>query len=175
MTPTVIAGKPAETEYASYYGRYVALVADPDIVAALDHQLKSTRTLLDTISEEKAGHRYEPGKWSIKQLVGHIADTERIFAHRALRFARNDRTELPGFDENAYAANANFGDLPLSSVVEEYATVRQASIVLFKHLEKDAWNRRGIANKNEVSVRAIAFLIAGHELHHIGILKTRYL
>jgi hypothetical protein len=100
MTPTVIAGKPAESEYASYYGRYVAMVTDPDVARALEHQLKSTRALLETISEETANYRYEPGKWSIKQLVGHIADTERIFAHRALRFARNDKTELPGFDEN---------------------------------------------------------------------------
>jgi hypothetical protein len=175
MTPTVIAGKPAETEYASYYGRYVAMVTDPDVAAALEHQLKSTLALLETISEETANYRYEPGKWSIKQLVGHIADTERIFAHRALRFARNDKTELPGFDENAYAANAIFENLPLSSVIEEYAAVRQASIVFFKHLDKDAWNRWGVANKNDVTVRAIAFMIAGHELHHVEILKTRYL
>src|ERR1700688_3567978 len=114
MTQTVIAGKPRESEYASYYGRYVALVTDPDVVAVLDDQLKSTRALLETISEEKANYRYEPVKWSIKQVVGHIADTERVFAHRAFRFARNDKTELSGFDENAYAANANFENLPLS-------------------------------------------------------------
>jgi uncharacterized damage-inducible protein DinB len=172
---TIVAGKPAESEYPSYQGRYIALVSDPDLVAALEKQLKSARALLDTISEEKAGHRYEPGKWSIREVVGHLVDTERVFAYRALRFARNDKTELPGFDEKDFLANANFANRPLTSIVDEYAAVRQASILLFKHLDQDAWNRRGVANKIDVTVRAIAFLIAGHELHHIGILKTRYL
>ena len=175
MMSTFVVGKPDKSEYASYFGRYVSLVSDPDIVTALQNQLKSTRALLDTISEEKANYRYEPGKWSIKELVGHVADAERIFTYRALRFARNDKTELHTFDENAFAANANFANLPLSSIVDEYAAVRQASILLYKHLDKDAWNRRGIANKSDVTVRAIAFLTAGHELHHVSILKTRYM
>src|SRR5579864_576911 len=118
---TFVVGRPAETEYGSYFSRYVSLVADPDIVAALEKQLKSTQALLETISEEKANYRYEPGKWSIKELVGHIADAERIFACRALRFARNDKTELPGFDENAFAANGSFANLSLSDVIDEYA------------------------------------------------------
>ena len=172
---TIVAGKPAESEYAGYQGRYVSLVSDPDVVSALEKQLVSTRALLDTISEEKSNHRYEPGKWSIKEVVGHVADTERVFAYRALRFARNDKAELPGYDENAFAANADFAYLPLANIVDEYAAVRQASILFFKHLGQDAWTRRGVANKINVTVRAIAFLIAGHELHHLNILKTRYL
>src|SRR2546427_12175637 len=130
MMSTFVVGKPDKSEYASYFGRYVSLVSDPDIVTALQNQLKSTRALLDSISEEKSNHRYEPGKWSIKELVGHVADTERVFAYRALRFARNDQAELPGYDENAFAANANFANLPLASIVDEYTVVRKASILL---------------------------------------------
>ena len=99
---------------------------------------------------------------------------ERIFAYRGLRFARNDKTELPGFDEDTFAANANYANLAMSDAIQEYEAVRHATISLFKHLDKDAWSRRGIANNNELTVRAIAFMIAGHELHHVSILKNRY-
>ena len=170
-----LAGKPAESEYGAYYGRYIQLVAGADIVAVLQDQMRSTRALLDSISEEKGNHRYEAGKWSIKELVGHMVDTERVFAYRALRFARNDRTPLPGFDQDTFAANANFANLPLGSIIQEYEAVRGATVLLFKNLARDAWDRRGSANNNEVTVRAIAFTIAGHELHHIDILKKRYL
>jgi hypothetical protein len=172
---TLVVGKPAETEYGSYFGRYISLIEDPDIVAALENQSKAMRALLETISEEKANYRYEPGKWSIKEVIGHVADAERIFAYRALRFARNDKTELPGFDENAFAANGCFANLALGDIIEEYAAVRRASVLLFKHLDQDAWHRRGTAKKIDVTVRALAFLVAGHELHHINVLKTRYL
>ena len=144
-------------------------------VAVLENQLNSTRAFLGGISEKQGNHRYEPGKWSIKEVVGHVADTERVFAYRALRFARNDQTELPGFDQDTFAANANFANLPLSDIVDEYVAVRMATVLLLRHVANDAWNRRGIANKNEMTVRALAFTIAGHELHHIDILKTRYL
>jgi uncharacterized damage-inducible protein DinB len=170
-----VAVKPDVSEYGSYFGRYITLVADADIVAVLEDQLKTTRALLDSISEEKANHRYEAGKWSIKELVGHIADAERIFAYRALRFARNDKTELPGFDQDTFAASANFANLSLSAIIQEYEAVRRATILLLKNLGNDAWSRRGKANNTELTVRAIAFTIAGHELHHLGILKSRYL
>ena len=142
---------------------------------ALKNQMESTRALLDSIPEGQGGKRYEPGKWSIKELVGHVADCERIFAYRALRFARNDQTVLPGFDQDTFAANANFANLPLSDIVQEYEAVRRATLFLFKDLDSEAWNRRGVANNNDLTVRAIAFIIAGHELHHVGILKDRYL
>ena len=167
--------KPRISEYGAYFGRYITLVAGADIVAVLEDQLQATRTLLDSISEEKANHRYEAGKWSIKELVGHIADTERVFAYRALRFARNDKTELPGFDQDTFTANANFANLSLGAIIEEYEAVRRASILLFKNLDGGAWSRRGTANNYELTVRAIAFTIAGHELHHMDSLKKRYL
>ena len=174
MSTTVI-GKPAPSEYGAYFGRYITLVPDSDIFAVLQDQMKSTRTLLDTVSEEKGNHRYEAGKWSIKELVGHVIDTERIFVYRALRFARNDQTELPGFDQDTFAASANFANIALSDIVQEYQAVRSATVFFFKHLATDAWSRRGIANNNEMTVRAVAFTIAGHELHHMDILKKRYL
>jgi hypothetical protein len=168
-------GKPATSEYPVYYDRYITLVDEADIVAALQNQMKSTQALLASIPEERENYRYEPGKWSVKELAGHVIDTERVFAYRALRFARNDKTELPGFDQDTFAAQANFANVPLRDIVQEYEAVRHATILLFKHLDSDAWNRRGVANSNEISVRALAFVIAGHELHHADILRNRYL
>jgi DinB superfamily len=172
---TSVIGRPATSEYASYFGRYIDLVDETDVIAVLERQLKSTRILLGNIAEDKANHRYAPGKWSIKELVGHIVDSERVFAYRALRFARNDQTELPGFDQDAFAANANFGNLPLSDIVQEYEAVRTSTLLFLRHLPPEAWSRRGIANGNEMTVRALAFTIAGHEVHHVQILRDRYL
>jgi hypothetical protein len=168
-------GKPAPTEYGAHFGRYINLIEDPDVIRVLESQLVTTRVLLESISEETSLMRYEPGKWSIRELVGHIADCERVFAYRALRFARNDKTELPGFDQDTFAANAGFHSLPMQEIRQEYESVRQSTLFLFKHLQPEAWTRRGVANQNESTVRALAFTIAGHELHHTGILKSRYL
>jgi hypothetical protein len=168
-------GKPELSEYGPYFGRYVTLVSGANIVNVLQDQLASTRAVLDAISEEKSNHRYAAGKWSIKELVGHVSDSERVFAYRALRFARNDATELSGFDQDIFAANTNFGNIPMRNIVQEYDAVRRSTLFLLKHLPEGAWMRRGIANKTEVTVRAIAFSIAGHELHHMAILQDRYL
>lgn len=167
--------RPEATEYAPYYGKYVSLVADTDILTSLSRQLDETLALLASISEEQAGYRYAPGKWSIKQLVGHVIDTERIFGYRALRFARNDKTPLQGFEQDDYIREASFDDYTLSDLASEFAHVRRSSLSLFKHLNKEAWERKGVASNNEVSVRALAFIIAGHELHHMNILRNRYL
>jgi hypothetical protein len=172
---TSVIGKPAPSEYAADFGRYIDLVDDTDVVAVLEGLLKSTRTFLGNIAEEKADHRYAPGKWSIKEVVGHIVDSERVFVYRALRFARNDQTELPGFDQDVFAANANFANLRLSDIVQEYEAVRMSTLLLLKHLSPEAWGRRGIANGNGMTVRAFAYTIAGHELHHVRILRDRYL
>jgi uncharacterized damage-inducible protein DinB len=172
---TVTAGKPATSEYASFYGSYIARVADDDIVAVLENQMQSTRAFLETISDEQGDKAYAPGKWSVKELIGHVIDSERVFAYRALRFARNDQTALPGFDQETFTANANFANRLLSDVVQEFEAVRRATVLLFKHLSPDAWHRRGSANGNEITVLALAFVIAGHELHHMDVLKTRYL
>ncbi len=167
--------KPEETEYLPYYGKYVSLVQDGDILDALDKQLNETLELLRSIPESQAGFRYAPGKWSIKELAGHIIDSERIFSYRALRFSRNDRTPVPGYEQDDYIREASFDDFPLGELASEFESVRRASIFLFKHLNEEAWTRRGVANDSEVSVRALAYIIAGHELHHREILRDKYL
>jgi len=167
--------KPDSTEYAPYFEKYVSLVPEGEIVATLGKQIENTLGLLGGLSETQGDLRYAPGKWSVKEVIGHLIDAERIFAYRALRFARNDATPLSGFDENSYVANADFGLRSLADLAEEFEHVRQSSIYLLKHLDGDSCLRRGVANDNEISVRALAYIIAGHELHHVGILRSRYL
>src|SRR5205085_154662 len=144
-----------------YYGKYISLVADGDILAALNQQLDETLSLLGSISESQANFRYAPDKWSIKELVGHVIDAERIFSYRALRFARNDQTPIEGFEQDDYIRNASFDDYTLNDLASEFAHVRRASLSLFKHLDEEAWQRRGTASESEVSVRALAYIIAG--------------
>jgi hypothetical protein len=172
---TLTISRPEETEYASYYGKYVSLVAGDDILSALNRQLSETLALLRSVSEAQAGSRYAAGKWSIKELVGHIIDAERIFAYRALRFARNDKTPVPGFEQDDYIRNASFDACSFGDLAAEFESVRRSTIFLFGHLDGEAWMRRGVASESEVSVRALAYIIAGHELHHVGILRDRYL
>ena len=167
--------KPDGTEYLPYYGKYISLVPDGDILPVLSQQLDKTLTLLRSIPESQAGFRYAPDKWSIKELVGHVIDTERIFSYRALCFARNDGTPLPGYEQDDYIRNASFDDYPLGELADEFESVRRSSIFLFRHLEREAWMRRGVASESEVSVRALAYIIAGHERHHREILRSRYL
>jgi hypothetical protein len=167
--------RPEETEHDPYYGKYISLVPEGDIIAVLSEQLKDTLALLASINESDAGYRYEPEKWSIKELVGHLVDSERIFGYRALRFARNDQTPLPGYEQDDYVRNASFDDYPLSELSAEFESLRRSNIFLFKHLDEEAWMRRGTANESEASVRALAYILAGHELHHREILRSRYL
>lgn len=167
--------RPEATEYAPYYGGYVGHVPTGDIVETLSTQAEGTLAFLRTIGEETSLARYAPGKWSIREVVGHIIDAERIFTYRALRFARNDETALASFDENAYITNASFDDRTLASLCDEFEAVRRASVLLFASLNANEWVRRGIASNNAMSVRALAWVTAGHELHHVGIVKTRYL
>jgi len=172
---TLKINRPDETEYQAYYGKYVSLVQGDDIVAALSGQISETLALLRSVPESQAGFRYADGKWSIKELVGHMIDGERIFAYRALRFARNDRTPLPGFEQDDYIRHASFDACSLGDLIAEFESVRQSTLFLFRHLDAEAWRRRGVASENEVSVRALAYIIAGHELHHAGVLRDRYL
>jgi len=167
--------RPEATEYAPYYGGYVGHVPTGDVVETLSTQGEGTLAFLRTISEEASLARYAPGKWSIREVVGHIIDAERIFTYRALRFARNDETALASFDENAYITNASFDDRTLASLSDEFEAVRRATVLLFASLNATEWMRRGIASNNAMSVRALAWVTAGHELHHVGIVKTRYL
>ena len=167
--------KPQPSEYAADFGKYIGLVPEGDIVAILGSQIENTLQLLRTVPEAKGGIAYAPGKWSVKELVGHLIDAERIFAYRALRIGRNDKTPMPGFEQDDYVANTDFNARTLDSLMEEWAVVRRAGIQLFKHFADEEWQRRGTANDSEISARAIAYAIAGHELHHRDILKSRYL
>ena len=167
--------KPAKSEFLPYYERYIALVPDGDVISTLASQLTETQSLLRVLPASVATYRYAPDKWSVNEVVGHMIDSERIFAERALRFARNDATPIPGFEQDDYVRNATFDAYPLSELASELETVRQSTIFFFRHLDEEAWSRRGQANNAEVSVRALAYIIAGHELHHREILKTRYL
>jgi hypothetical protein len=168
-------GRPGADEYAPYYERYIARVPAGGVVAVLARQVAGTRALLAGVPDALADHAYAPGKWTVKEVVGHIVDAERVFAYRALRFARGDATELAGFDENAYVPAGRFGERTLASLAEELESVRQATVRLLAGLPAEAWLRRGVANGQAVSVRALACIIAGHELHHRAILEERYL
>jgi hypothetical protein len=167
--------KPDSTEYVSYFGKYISLVTGDDIVVTLGDQVANTLAFLRGLSESQGELRYAPGKWSIKEVIGHLIDSERVFAYRALRFARNDQTPLSGFDENNYIANSNFDLRRLADVADEFEAVRKANLHLLKNLDNEAWMHRGKANENEISVRALAYVIAGHELHHLDIIRSRYL
>ena len=167
--------RPGPDEHDQYYSRYISRVPDGvDLLAVLAEQRDATATLLSKVPVDRRSFRYAPGKWSVKEVVGHLSDTERIMAYRALRIARADATPLPGFEENDYVPPARFDELGLDQLAEEWVAVRQASLAMFRNLPAEAWTRRGTANGSQVSVRALAYIIAGHELHHLETLRTRY-
>jgi hypothetical protein len=166
---------PEPTEYQPYYARYISLVPAADLAQTLDVQLAQSLPLLRSIGEPKSLHRYAPGKWSIKELLGHLIDAERIFIYRALRFARNDQTPLSGFDQDPYVAAANFDARPWDDLVAEFEHVRRSSILFFRALTPDEMVRSGTANQHRITVRALGYVIAGHELHHMAIVRHRYL
>ncbi len=167
--------RPEKEEYAGYYETYVSLVEEIDIVPVLENQLSELQSLFAEISEEKADFRYAEGKWSIKELVGHIIDGERVFAYRSLRFSRNDETLLAGFEEKSYIANSNYSNAELADLAEELSLLRRANILFFKNLTDEAWLRTGTASDATVSVRALAYIMVGHIRHHANILRSRYL
>lgn len=167
--------RPQAGEYSPYYDAYISLVPGNDILAAFDEQRRQMLLLLSGRSEADGDLRYAPDKWSLKEVLGHINDTERIMSYRALRIARNDATPIEGFEQDDYVRNAPFTRRPLADLIEDYIAVRRATVSLFRNLDEVAWTRRGVANKNEVTVRALAYIIAGHELHHRKIIEERYL
>lgn len=171
---TLTANAPHSSEYAPYYGKYVVLVADGDVLSTLSSQMDRMDQLLFGLEDENANLPYAPGKWTIKQVLGHITDTERIMSYRALRIARGDKTPLPGFEQDDYAANGSFESVSLTELLQEYMAVRRATMLLFRHLPAEAWDRRGTASNNEVTVRALAYIIAGHDEHHYRILREKY-
>jgi len=168
--------KPNADEHAPYVIQYIGLLPDDGMV--LDHlrtNLQTTQAFLLSLPEEKLMHRYADGKWTIKEIVQHLADDERIYAYRALRFARNDPTELPGFDQNDYTRVAGANRRRLDDLLNELATVRAATLSLYHGLEDQTLRRDGVASGNVMSVRAIAYHIAGHELRHMNVIRERYL
>ena len=166
--------RPDPGEYAPYYDRYISLVPGSDILTTLDSQRRHMLLLLSGRDESDGDYHYAPDKWSAKEVLGHVCDTERIMSYRALRIARGDRTPIEGFEQDDYVRNAPFGQRPLAELIEDYIAVRRATLSLLRNLDDAAWARRGIANKNEISTRALAYLIAGHELHHRRILEEEY-
>jgi hypothetical protein len=167
--------KPDSTEYAPHFKTYVVLVPEDDVLGALEAERAATMALIQSLAETIGDHRYEPSKWSVKEVFGHIIDAERAFAFRAFHFGRNHPTPLPGFDQDSVVPVAPYANLSLREISGEYQSVRMATLQLFRHLDESAWSRRGVANNNEITVRALASVIVGHERHHIQILKTRYL
>jgi len=166
--------RPAETEYNSYYQPYVKEVPDGDLLTTLAALRDSTAAVLAGISDKNAGFRYDAGKWSIREVVGHVSDAERVFAYRALRIARGDTVELPGFDENAWVPASGCDRRTLADIAAEFRAVREASLALFHSFDDEAWIRIGSASGHPVSARALAWILAGHERHHLRVLAERY-
>jgi len=174
-TKTPPALRPQTGEYAPYFDRYISLVSGNNVLAAFDEQRRQMLLLLSGRPESDGDFRYAADKWSLKEVLGHINDTERIMAYRALRISRGDATPMEGFEQDDYIRNGPFARITLADLIEDYIAVRRATITLFRNLDDAAWIRRGVANKNEVTTRALAFNIAGHELHHRRIIEEKYL
>ncbi|RTE09752.1 DinB family protein [Paenibacillus whitsoniae] len=167
--------RPNAEEFAPYFAQYIAKVPDGDVIAFLRQQAQEVGTLAASISEEKGLLRYAPGKWSVKEVLWHITDTERIMAYRLLRVARGDTTILPGFDQDVFIENASFDSIPLSAWLQEWQAVRTSTFSLLPSIAESHWLRQGTASGRAVTARALAYIIAGHAQHHLDILKERYL
>ena len=171
--PTTVTARPDATEYAPAFAGYVSLVPDGDVVTVLERQLDGLLALLRPVSEKVGNTRHAPYTWSVKEVVGHVTDAERVFGYRALCVARGDQTPLPGFDENAYVPLARFDACRLSDLVSQFEHLRRSHLLLFRSLPADAWARRGVANNSPVTTRALAYIISGHAEHHARILRKR--
>ena len=167
--------RPQKGEYAEYYGKYIALVPSGDFLEILQEQKRAMTRLLSPLSEQQGDFRYALGKWSIKEVLGHINDAERIFAYRLLRIARGDQTPLASFEQDEYVQTGDFSARKLADLLHEFCAIREATITLIRSLDDAAWLRRGVANQKEITATAVAFIIAGHDRHHRMILEERYL
>lgn len=168
-------GRPQANEAASYYSLYIDRVTSDDVVGVLATQLGETLAFLSEISEEQSLHRYAPEKWSMRELLGHVNDTERVFMFRAMWFARGFEDPLPSFDQEIGFKAAESDKVSWASHIEEFRAIRSATLAFFHNLPEDAWLRGGIASDSPVTVRALAYIVAGHVSHHLGILRERYL
>lgn len=173
MTTAISTVRPTPDEHVAYFSRYIERVQG-DPLAAMASQIEETTALLFAAGESKAGHRYEPGKWSVREVVGHLMDTERVFSYRAMRMGRGDSTPLPGFDENLYVPGGAFEKRTLADLVADFRAVRASTLALYRGFDEAAWARRGEASGNPASVRSLAFVIPGHERHHVAVLRERY-
>jgi hypothetical protein len=167
--------KPKPSEHAPYYAKYIDLVEGADVVDALATQIDQSLATLRAVPDADSLKRSAAGKWSVREVIGHLVDAERIMAYRALRFARNDSAALPGFEQDDYIAPAHFDQRNWTDLLNEFELVRRADVLMFRGFDEEAWRRRGVANQNEISVRALAYVIAGHELHHLRIIREMYL
>jgi uncharacterized damage-inducible protein DinB len=174
-TPRWRTERPGADEFAPFYAGYIEGVPLGDLVVTLRTQMDETLALLRGLPEARGDHRYAPGKWSIKDVLGHVCDSERVFAYRLMRIARGDATPLPGFEQDGYVARGDFGSRSLASLTEEFEALRRATIALVSGLDDAAMAHRGSANGVQVSARALAYIIAGHEWHHVQVLRGRYL
>ena len=167
--------RPEPDECDAYYHRYIGRVPDGDLLDILEQGVAETRSVVAGLTAERETYRYEPGKWSVREVVGHVVDSERAFAYRALAFARHDPAPYPSFDQNEYAAVSNANERPLPDLIAELSAVREANVLMFRGFEDETWNLRGVASGFEFTVRALAFIIAGHEIWHRGTLRKLYL
>ena len=167
-------GRPGKDEYADFYGPYIAAVEEP-LLTGMERDAESWRALLAAVPPDREGYRYADGKWSVREVVAHVIDAERMFSVRTMAFARGDRSHFPSFDENAYAAASGADRRALADLAEEFAAVRTATLLLLRSFEDGAWDRRGVASGYEFTVRSLAWIIAGHSRHHRGVLAERYL
>ncbi len=177
MSAVVRVPPPGAGEFAPFYAGYVeaaTAAAGEDVVSLLDRQIADIRAVFDGFGEARGGHRYAAGKWSVKEVAGHMTDAERVFSYRAMRAARGDETPLPGFDENAWVAAADFDRRPLRELVEDLVAARASSVRLFAGLDAASFARRGVANGQPFTVRAATYIVAGHVAHHLRILRERY-
>ncbi len=167
--------RPGPSEYNEHYQAYVTLVPETDVVAAMERQVPESIRMLHGLPATLADYRYEAGKWTIREVIGHIIDTERIFGFRALAFARGEHAPIPGADENEYVRHAAFERYSIDDLVQEYEHLRRSHVSFFRHLAPEAWGRSGTANGLPVTVRALAYIILGHERHHLKIIRDRYI
>jgi hypothetical protein len=175
MDTTLRSLMPAADEFAPYYGTYISAVPAGDILITLANQRGETHRLLGGISEAKSLFAYAPGKWNIREVMGHVIDAERVFAYRALRVSRQDATPLPSFDQDLFVKNGNFSGRTIKDLAEEFDHVRLSTLDLLSHFADDAWSHRGTASNNPVTPRSLAWIIAGHEFHHMKIIREKYL
>ncbi len=166
--------RPEPTEYSEYYANYVSQVPGSDVVGVLESQRLQMLQLFSARTERDGSFRYAPGKWTVKEVLGHISDTERVFTYRALRIGRGDQTPLPGFEQDDFIRNGAFDRRTIADLAEEFGAVRSTSLALFRSFGDEVWSRRGVASEREVTVRALAFITAGHQIHHRTILEERY-